>query len=197
MDATKVIIGAVTVLLSITGHIPYIRDILRGKTKPHIYTWFIWTVLTSLTFVAQFREGAAAGAWTTVTTALMSLAICGMSFKKGTHDITWTDGMCLAGAVIALAAWLITRQGLIAVVLATAVDVLAFIPTVRKSLNRPEQETFTTYLLAVFRNGLALFAMSSYNVVTLLYPISLFVMNIVQTVVLLIEDHMQPKKLFR
>jgi len=197
MDTTKVVIGAVTVLLSIAGHIPYIRDILRGKTKPHIYTWFIWTVLTTITCIAQLREGAAAGAWTTATTAVMALVIFVMSFRKGTHDITRSDALCLAGAIVALLVWVVTRQPLIAVIVATVVDVLAFIPTVRKSLHRPEQETFTTYLLAVIRNGLALFAMNSYNIVTLLYPISLFIMNIVQSIVLLVEDHMRPKKLFR
>ncbi len=197
MDALKLTIGVTTILLSIAGHIPYISDVLKNKTKPHAYTWFIWTVLTGLTCIAQLREGAAAGAWTTGTTAIMALVIFGLSFKHGSHDITKADTWCLAGALVALGFWLIARQPLLAVILATAVDVLAFIPTVRKSLNRPEQETFVTYLLAVIRNGLAVFAMNAYNIVTLLYPLSLFAMNIGMSVVLLVKDHLQPKKLFR
>ncbi len=196
-DWLKVCIGVTTVLLSIAGHIPYIRDIHKGRTKPHVYTWFIWTVLTALTCIAQLREGAAAGAWTTATTALMSLVIFGMSLWRGSHDITKSDTLCLAGAMIAIGFWVFARQPLLAVLLATFIDVLAFVPTVRKTLNRPEQETFTTYFIAVVRNGLAVFAMNSYNIVTLLYPVSLFVMNVGMSSVLLVKDRLQPKKLFR
>ena len=197
MDLFKICIGAVTVVLSIVGHAPYIRDIHRGRTKPHIYTWFIWTVLTGFTCIAQLRDGAAAGAWTTATTTLMSFVIFVMAFKKGTHDITKTDTICLAGAFAALLVWVITRQPIVAVFVATVVDVLAFMPTVRKSLNRPEQETFMTYVIAVARNGLAILAMSSYNFVTLLYPVSLCVMNVGMSIMLMVKDRMQPKKLFR
>jgi hypothetical protein len=197
MDLLKVCIGTATVLLSIAGHAPYIRDIYKGRTKPHVYAWFIWTVLTGLTCVAQLQEGAAAGAWTTATTAVMSLIIFCLALKRGTHDITKSDTLCLIGALVAIGFWVILRQPLLTVLLATLIDVLAFAPTVRKSLNRPEQETFTTYFIAVVRNGLALFAMNSYNLVTLIYPVSLLVMNAIQSVVLLVKDHLQPKKLFR
>tara|TARA_B100000745_G_C20058043_1_gene360921 strand:+ start:395 stop:511 length:117 start_codon:yes stop_codon:yes gene_type:complete len=34
----KEIIGVITVILGVVGYIPYLRDVLKGKTKPHVYT---------------------------------------------------------------------------------------------------------------------------------------------------------------
>ncbi len=50
IELLKIMGGTIAVGLSIYGHIPYIRDILANKTKSHIYTWLIWTVLTFISF---------------------------------------------------------------------------------------------------------------------------------------------------
>lgn len=50
----KEIIGMITVILGIVGYIPYLRDVLRGKTKPHVYTWFVWGLITLIIFALQW-----------------------------------------------------------------------------------------------------------------------------------------------
>ena len=45
------------------GHVPYVRDILRGKTRPHRGTWFIWGVLAIVVCVSQRADG---GSWSLV-----------------------------------------------------------------------------------------------------------------------------------
>lgn len=195
MDVVKLCIGVATVLLSIFGHLPYIRDIVKNKTKPHAYTWFVLSVLTGLVFVAQVQQDAGFGAWTTGTTTVMSLIIFGFSIKKGTRDITAADTITFLAALVALGVWIFTKQPLVSVILATAIEALAFVPTIRKTLQRPEQETFTTFSLAVLRNGLALTIMSSYSVVTVLFPASLVVMNAIMSVLLLAKAKRHPSVL--
>jgi hypothetical protein len=34
--------GVIAVILTFAGYIPYLRDVFAGKTKPHIYSWFLW-----------------------------------------------------------------------------------------------------------------------------------------------------------
>ena len=51
----KTIIGIVAIILTFIGYIPYTRDIVKNKTKPHIYTWILWAVI--LIIVAKlFQE---------------------------------------------------------------------------------------------------------------------------------------------
>ncbi len=44
----KEIIGGIAVALTFIAYIPYYRDILKGKTRPHIYSWSLWGLLTVL-----------------------------------------------------------------------------------------------------------------------------------------------------
>ena len=45
--------GIIAVLLGVLGIIPYIRDIFKGKTKPHLYSNIIWAIVTTLAFFGQ------------------------------------------------------------------------------------------------------------------------------------------------
>lgn len=64
-----------------------------------------------------------------------------------------------------------------AVILITIVDMIAFFPTFRKSYHKPQEETLSEYGLAALKFFISLFALSSFNVSTILYPISLVVTN--------------------
>ena len=46
MSEIKNLLGFVATFLVLVGYIPYLRDIIKGKTKPHIYSWFLWSFVT-------------------------------------------------------------------------------------------------------------------------------------------------------
>jgi hypothetical protein len=58
--------GTTSALLNFVGTVPYVRDILRGKTKPQRSMWWIYTGLFMLLFAAQVGAGAG---WLLVVTA--------------------------------------------------------------------------------------------------------------------------------
>lgn len=190
----KSLLGVITVALSIIGHVPYMVDMLRGKTKPHAYTWFVWTLLTGIAFFAQVFGNAGAGAWGTGITTLLSLVIFLLSLKRGTKDITSSDKWCLAGALAALGLWGLTNTPLLSVILITVVDLLAFVPTIRKTFKAPGEETLFTYGLNNFRHALSLGAIQNYSVVTALYPIMLLFMNFFMTVLIIVGRRQKPKR---
>jgi len=49
----KNILGIIATVLVFIGYIPYLRDIVKGKTKPHIYSWFLWCFVTLIAFALQ------------------------------------------------------------------------------------------------------------------------------------------------
>ncbi len=57
----KPILAIFTVILTFVGYVPYIRDILKGKTKPHVYSWFVWTLTSAITYGLQIEGGAGVG----------------------------------------------------------------------------------------------------------------------------------------
>jgi hypothetical protein len=113
--------------------------------------------------------------------------IFGLSFRHGTKDITKSDKVFLILALIALGLYIITNQPLISVVLLLAVDLLGFIPTIRKSWNKPYTETLFTYGLNTFSFAIGIYALQAYTIVTYLYPVAWFLATGLFSILLIIR----------
>ena len=174
-------LGIVTIILSIMGHIPYILDTLSKKTKPHVFTWTIWSIVTILVFLGQWTKGGGTGSWGTGMTAILCVSIALMALRNGIKEITRSDVYLFCGAIVAIILWYFTKEPTLSVIIATIIDACAFIPTIRKTLRRPKSETFATYALNVLRHSLSIVALQQYNLATLLYPVYLVIMNGIMT----------------
>ena len=178
MAEFKNFLGIAATILVFIGYIPYLRDIVRGKTKPHIYSWFLWGFVTLIAFALQFNAGAGSGSFVTLAAAIMCLAVIGLGFVyKSGVKIVLIDTVFLILAIVALVLWLVAKQPVLSIILTTLVDLFGFAPTIRKSWNEPFTETLSFYYLNTFRFGLALMALQKYSIVTALYPISWLVVN--------------------
>lgn len=180
----KEFLGIIAVVLSIIGFAPYILDILRNKTKPHIFTWVIWTTTTFLVFLGQWQKGGGAGSWTTGITGILSILVTILAFKRGSKDITLSDKVFFTGALITIIPWILTKDPTFSIIILTFINVSAFIPTIRKTINNPASETFITYFLNIFRHGLSIIALANYNLATYLFPSIILLMNIIMVLVI-------------
>ncbi|OGG53175.1 hypothetical protein A2851_03635 [Candidatus Kaiserbacteria bacterium RIFCSPHIGHO2_01_FULL_53_29] len=172
-----IVLGFISVVVGILGYIPYFRDIYRGKTKPHVFTWVIFALLNAIVFFGQVSAGAGAGAWVSAITVLGCSAIALTAFFRGEREITKTDWLCFIGALLGIVLWRITDEPLTAVVVVTVVDVFAFAPTFRKSYMKPHEETISTYVLSTLKYVLGIAALGSFNATTLLFPVAVCLLN--------------------
>jgi len=188
MQSIKTIIGSIAVILTFIGYIPYTRDIIAGKTKPHLYSWFLWGFVTAIVFALQFNDKAGIGSFVTLAAALMCFVVIFLAIKRRvTSKITNSDKIFLGLAFLTLAIWLIAKQPLLSAILATAIDLLGFAPTVRKSWNEPYSETLSFYYLNTLRFALAAFSLNRYTIITALYPVLWFLANGLFAVILLVR----------
>lgn len=164
-------------LISLTAYIPYVRDVLNGKTRPHIFSWFVWSTLTGIAFFGQVAGGAGSGALVLGFTTLACFFITILSLKKGTRDVKPIDWLAMAGALVALFFWLVTKSPFWSVIIITATDLLATFPTIRKTYNNPYQETGSFYLLNTVKFLLAIMALDKYTLITSLYLVYLLLAN--------------------
>jgi hypothetical protein len=170
-------LGVAAIIIGFIGYVPYFRTIFSGKTKPHAFSWLVWGVLTAIAFGGQIVGNGGAGAWVTGFTAFISFTICGLALAKGKKDFPLVDWLCLAGCGLALALWAVTSNPLTAIVLITLIDMLAFIPTFRKSYSKPDSEPAFTYTLSGLKFLVSLFALHQLSATTVLYPASLVLTN--------------------
>jgi len=173
----KVIIAIISVGMTIAGYAHYFRDIFAGKTKPHAYTWLVWASLTTIAFFGQISDNAGPGAWITAVTAATSFIIFGLALQRGEKEVTRSDKLFLGASLFAVVPWLLTDDPLISIILVTVIDFLGFLPTIRKSIHKPYEETLATYFLSGLKFVLAIIALENYTVVTWLYPASLVLAN--------------------
>ncbi len=180
----KAIFGIAAVVIGLVSYIPYYRDILRGTTKPHPFSWFAFALLMGITFFAQIFTGAGPGAWVTGISAIAVFGIAVLSILKGHREVTTFDWFCFAGALLGVVLWRTTDNPLWAVVIVTITDAIAFAPTYRKAYLRPHEETVSLFVLSAAKYLISLFALVSFNLSTALFPVSLVLTNTVFAIVI-------------
>lgn len=174
----KIILGIISIILALVSFLPYLFNLLKNKTKPHVFSWFIWGLLMITGFFAQISRGGGSGAWITFVASILSFAIFFIAFFKYKIDyLQKIDWFCFFGALFGIFLWILTRNPLMAVIIITLTDAIAFIPTFRKAYNKPYEETTFLYLLSAFSWFFGLLALQSFNLTTVLYPASLVLTN--------------------
>jgi hypothetical protein len=179
------LLALAAIAIAVVSYSLYIRDIVAGHTKPHAFTWGIWTVLAALIFAQQYAHGAGPGAWPTAFVSIAGAIIFTLAWKHGVRRIRALDWLSLAAAVGVGYLWLTSPNPELSVILASLVFLVGFIPTIRKTLAGKPQETTLTYALNSFKFFLALLALQSFTITTALYPLVLCVANAVFVVFLL------------
>jgi hypothetical protein len=191
LDSTnnmKDVLGVIAVIITFVGYIPYIKDILNRKTRPHIYSWFLWGFVGSIVFALQISDKAGAGALVTLAAVILCVVVLGLGLKlKGKRDIKFIDTVFFILALVGVAIWILAKQPIISAILLTIIDLLGFVPTIRKSWLKPYSETLVFYILNTIRFVLAIASLQRYSIITALYPITWFFANSLFALMLVIR----------
>lgn len=191
MAAYKIVLALISLVLTLGGYSFYFRDIFRGRTHPHAFTWLVWGTLTAIAFSGQLTHGGGAGSWVTGATAAVSFVLFAIALTpRGERNITRADKASLAGAAFAGALWALTSNATLAVIVVSCIDFLGFVPTIRKSFAKPYEETLIHYVFGGIKFVPAICALGIYSAVTVLYPASLVVANLLFAAMLVVRRRM-------
>ncbi len=167
----KEILSAIAIALTFAAFVPYIRTIIGGTTKPHVFSWVIWGTTTFVVFLAQLEGKGGVGAWPIGVSGIITILIAFLAYvKRADITVTKTDWLFFVSAMASLPLWYVTSDPLWAVVILTTVDTLGFGPTVRKAYSFPHSESLLFFALFATRNLLVIMALEHYSVTTVLFP---------------------------
>ncbi len=184
-DSLRLTLSTIGSVIGIVGYIPYLLDVTRGKTKPHAFSWLIWSSVTAIAFFGQIARGGGEGTSVTAVAAVCCLIIFYAGLRKGDTVVTRFDWWCFVVALIAVPLWAFTDDPLLSMVLVTGIAGIGFLPTIRKSLVNPQQETLLLYVCSAISWILSLCALRLYSVTTMLYPLSGIILNSVVAFVII------------
>ncbi len=174
MPDYHVVLATVGGILFFAPILLYISTIVRHKTRPDAISWGGWTVLASIAAAAQIAKGASWSLVIPLASALSDGAVFLLALKYGYKKFTHLDAICLTLGAIAIGAWIVTDEPLIALSLAIMADAVVAAPTVWKAWRRPRSEAPLPWLLFAAGAGLGALSTERFDFANLAFPLYLF-----------------------
>ena len=174
----KSIVTIIAVVIALIGYIPYIRDCIKGNTKPHAISWFIWALISFIAFGIQLTNKGGWGSYVNLFMGVICTVIFILSLKNGTKYITRVDWIAFVLGLVAIVLWLIVDQPLISILLVVFIDIMSFLPTMLKAWKRPWSETVIAFVMSSIKNGLSIYALETFSFITIVYPAYALIANV-------------------
>ena len=171
------VLGVLAGILAVADTIPYVRDTLRGTTRPHRGTWLIWGVLAIVVCFSQRADGATwslimAGAQALVTSLVFLLAI-----HRGVGGLSAIEAVMIAIAMGGVIGWFVAGEPIVATVCVVAADLIGAAMMFPKTYRDPYSETLTMFAFASLGGALAAAAVGAADLALLLYPVYYCLVN--------------------
>lgn len=168
----KTVASAAATFIALIAYVPYFVAMLRGKNRPHLYTWISIFLITAVVAYIQVIGGAGVGAIPTILGVGVDGIILFYCFKFGTKDVVFIDKVCLGISIAGVACYaVLTERPVVSLAVVTAAEVISFLPTFRKTRNDPYSESLPSYYLVMLKLVLILVALQHYNVLTVSYSV--------------------------
>jgi hypothetical protein len=172
--------------ITVFGNLTYLRDTLKGQTKPNRVTWLLWGAAPLISFFAQKSSGGGMQELYTLAIGVMPFVVLGASFldRKAYGAITKFDVACGVMSVLALILLVATDRGLLALSLSIVADIFASLPTIIKSYLHPQTETTISYVVEIAASIIVILTIHDWTYVNYVFAFYILLSNIAFTAVL-------------
>jgi hypothetical protein len=171
------LMGMAAGVLSLIAYPVYIRDILKGETKPSKVTWWVLALLNALLTASYYVAGARDTIWIPISYTIGFSVIALLSLKYGEGTWEKSDWICLLGAAISLLAWWVFQSAKLALYLIIITDFVGLAPTIYKTYKRPWTESRQSWVIALIASALNVVAIENWTPSISLYPIYVVLTN--------------------
>lgn len=183
----KIILGYLAVAMGLLSYFVYFRSIYKGDTKPHAFTWFVWSILNAVAFAAVILSGGESGSWIFAVNAICCFLISGVGFWQKRIEYDSYDWLALIGAIVGIILWWFTNNPLYAVILISISDFIGIIPSLRKAYRLPFEENLSSWFLSFLYYPLGILALESLTLTTWLYSAAIMVADAILIAIIIIQ----------
>jgi hypothetical protein len=174
-------------IFTVLCFVPYIITTLQGKTKPNRATWWVWGINGSVLCLGNLAAGADYTMLPLICAVVAQLCVAILSIKHGEGGWNPFDRRCLIASGISFILWQILNYDIIAIILPLLIDILAALPTLKKSYYNPETEDLLTYILYAVGGVFTVLAIQNWSFEIFITPLYVLLINVV--IVLLLTRH--------
>jgi hypothetical protein len=171
------LLGVLAGVLGAADTVPYVRDILAGRTRPYRWTWLIWAVLAIVVCASQRADGASWSLVMAAVQAVLTSVIFALAIRRGEGALGAVERVMLAVAAGGVVGWLVAGEPVVATACVVAADLIGAAMMLPKTYRDPESETLATFALASVAGAFAAGAVGRLDASLLLYPVYFCVAN--------------------
>ena len=179
---------ALSSILLLVAVVPYVLDVVKGKTKPRIVSWFTWGLLGVITAAASLSEHQYPAATFGFFGAFGCFLIAALGWKHGNRKFERIDIVCQVSALLGIGLWFLFDSPALAVIVVIIIDLLGCIPTLIHSWKQPHEETWLTFFLSACSAMLVIIAAESYRLTAIANPIYIVIINTIIVTLLLVRQ---------
>lgn len=155
------IFATVAAVISFLAYPFYMYSIFFGKTVPHPFTWIAYTFLSGVTMFMFWNSGGEYAGLMMIGDCVGFFLIAVISIflwekKKRCFDVP--DILVFSGAMISIGIYILTKNSFVGFLAALIAEVLAILPTLRKTYNHPDEEDFLAWTLTFAGDAINIFA---------------------------------------
>jgi hypothetical protein len=171
-------LGVLAGLLGVANMVPYVRDTIRGETRPHRGTWLIWGSLAIVVWLSQRADGASWSLMLASGQVVLNSIVVLLAIRRGEGGMSAPEAAMLGVAGGGVIGWIVADQPIVAIAFVIAADLVATALMAPKTYRDPGSETLVTYVGASVAGALAAGAVGALDVSLLLYPVYYCLVNI-------------------
>lgn len=171
------VLGVLAVVVGIADTIPYVRDTLRGATRPHRGTWLIWSVLAIVVCFSQRADGASWSLLMAAAQAILTSLIFFLAVRRGEGGVSAGERVMLAIACGGVIGWISADEPIVATACVVVADLIGAALMLPKTCRDPDSETLATFAFASLSGLLAAGSVGAPDLSLLLYPIYFGLVN--------------------
>lgn len=187
----KILFSVLAAISGLAASVPYIWTSYFGKTRPHVFTWLIWTITNSVAVAGLWYGGGGVGAVPPTLSAICAFVTFLVSLRFGKKDIKPSDIIVLIIALSSILIWLFLHQPILSILIVAGADLIGYIPTYRKAYHEPWTEKRSSWIFFSTASIFAILALKEYNLLTLSYLITIACVNTIMPIYLTVRRSMK------
>jgi hypothetical protein len=165
------LLGILSGVIVFIAGIPYVIEIIKGRTKPQRMAWVIFFTLSGVSFFAQLQEGAIHSLWFPLVLLVNSAVVFALTLKFGMGGVGTFDVACLFAAIGIMLIWAMTKSPSIAIVSSVAVNTIGKVLVAKKVYHHPETEYLPTWIWSAIASVLAVLSVGKLAWILILTPL--------------------------
>ena len=151
----------------------FVKDFLRGKSKPYLWAWVIRVGLCVVAFWSQLLQGATYSLALAVSQIICGACIVALILYKGSSQskLDRIDWLALSIAALGVLLWIVSGDPLFSLMGVIVADSCATVMGIRAAIQKGTRESLAFWTCALMAASMAVIAAGSASWIILLAPL--------------------------